>query len=100
MKILILIVIFVALFAVINKGRRRSGTLTEPANKAIGAMATCARYFIYGVLAFLGFTLATYIAETYFGGVTPAWLHRRSHGRCAEHFTGAPNTTIASAEGC
>ncbi|WP_395402134.1 hypothetical protein ACHMW6_28880 [Pseudoduganella sp. UC29_106] len=66
MKIVILVVIILGLFTVVSMATRKSGKLNEKTNSAIAATATCVRYFIHGVLAFLGFSFAMFIAHNFF----------------------------------
>jgi hypothetical protein len=67
MKFIILIVVIGVIFTVINVAARKSGKLNETANKAVSSLANYARYFIHGVLAFLGFAFALFIARFFFG---------------------------------
>jgi hypothetical protein len=67
MKIILAIVLILGIITVLNSAIRKSDKLDAPANKAVSALATCARYFIYGAMAFLGFAFAMYIGRDFFG---------------------------------
>lgn len=65
-KLLSVMVAILALFTVVNVMARKQGKLNGTASKAIDAFAACARFFVCGVMAFLGFAFAMYVAKSFF----------------------------------
>lgn len=66
MKLIAMLLVFLAVAFIVSAAAQKSGKLNESANKAVSGMAACARYFIHGALAFLGFAFAMYVAHAFF----------------------------------
>lgn len=66
MRLFLAIVVILAVVIILNATSRKSEKQNGPANQAVGALAACARYFIFGAMAFLGFGFAMYVGRAFF----------------------------------
>jgi hypothetical protein len=65
MKIILTFGIVFVLVAASMRSARKRGKLNEEANKAVGALADTMRYFLYGLMAFVGFACAAFIYQMF-----------------------------------
>jgi hypothetical protein len=65
MKIILTLGIVFVLVAASMRSARKRGKLNEEANKAVGALADTMRYFLYGLMAIVGFACAAFIYQMF-----------------------------------
>jgi hypothetical protein len=61
MKFVLVFATLFVFFAMLMGSARRRGKLNDGASKAVGSLANAMRYFVYGLLAFVGLVCAALV---------------------------------------
>lgn len=65
MKLLLILLTLFAFLALLMNSARRKGKLDSKANRAVAELATSMRYFVYGLLFFVGLVCLAVAYESF-----------------------------------